>query len=953
MSDEQTIYISPEDDLTTVRERLEQIPSRKIRLVIPSQTQLRSHVAWKLLYARTRELAKEVLIVSSDPQVRSVAHAVKFKVAHSLESPSSPGRPKGGGRAGVGRSNAASSRSRPTASSSTTTQVAKEPGSKRGGSGPSRSTRPPLPGRDPDRSESSPSTLPEGRERVLPPRQAPSLRQEEPRTGIPHEPRSQRSKRPQRNEIREERGERPNQFYGLHVEGPSAIHPLPLNQIEEPDLLIEDYNQAQDIRQAATGGMPVIQELEGENRGPAGAGTSPAPTASPASTVGPMSTARPAPTVGPVPTASTSPTDQSHRPISQVYGEDDPFIYMQDDSSPPALAEQKGEATLQGGEVSQELPFLQSSAISDLPTHALEGQVKYLGDDEVDSMPPLSSSGESPGATQARSRAYNPFDEEDEQLEERSAGLSPRPYGVPPWGGQVQGRDKPRPYESPARQTSDEEEDQLPILPEPSTPMQVPQAISLPMLRAQSKPLVRTSKPLSARAGGQTPPPTPVQKPRTGPTTRNGSRVPASAASRSVPPPTQPSRGSASPQSATGTHTRRPVTGNRLLRLPRRLYLVLASIVVVCIILCGVLYLNMASTVKLSVVTQNYSHPITLTLSEKNQPGIVHAKLIKNTFTQIGSGTATGTTMQVTNQATGIVNFTNTGTTSVQIETGTTITTASDIKFVTTATALIPPQGAPNTVPLPVPIQAANQGVAGNVLAGSITVIPPDSLASIAAAQTPPVTADSLKETLAVSNPEATTGGDAHEVPAVTQQDLANAKQDLHQQLVGPMNAWVQQNTKNALFGQLVTTDTLTNAPTVDTAEPNKSFSATITVNASILVAPLNDAQQIAVSQLNNAAHADQQLGPAFAIIGGVSIDLAHQSAGGGNTVTVPASGKAGPNLEQTELKNSIKGKSRGEAKTILRGNRRIKTVDIQTQPSIFPWVSPWADHINVIIQPA
>jgi hypothetical protein len=362
----------------------------------------------------------------------------------------------------------------------------------------------------------------------------------------------------------------------------------------------------------------------------------------------------------------------------------------------------------------------------------------------------------------------------------------------------------------------------------------------------------------------------------------------------------------------------------------------------------------MASTVKLSVVTQNYSHSITLTLSEKNQPGTVHAKLIKSTFTQTGSGTATGTTMQVTNQATGIVNFTNTGTTSVQIETGTTITTTTGIKFVTTATALIPPQGAPNTVPLPVPIQAANQGVAGNVPPGSITVIPQDSLASIAAAQTPSVTADSLKETLAVSNPKATSGGDAHEVPAVTQQDLDNAKQDLHQQLVGPMNAWVQQNTKNALFGQLVTTDILTNAPTVDTAEPNKSFSATITVNAAVLVAPLSDAQQIAVSQLNNAVHADQQFGPAFAIIGGVNMDLAHQSAGDGSTVTVPASGKAGPNLEQTDLKNSIKGKSSGEAEAILqKKNQRIKTVDIQTQPRIFPWVSPWADHINVIIQPA
>ena len=75
MSDEQTIYISSDDDLTTVRERLEHIQARKITLVIPSQTQLRSQTVWKILYADARKLNKDVVIVSPDPQVRSVAHA--------------------------------------------------------------------------------------------------------------------------------------------------------------------------------------------------------------------------------------------------------------------------------------------------------------------------------------------------------------------------------------------------------------------------------------------------------------------------------------------------------------------------------------------------------------------------------------------------------------------------------------------------------------------------------------------------------------------------------------------------------------------------------------------------------------------------------------------------------------------------------------------------------------
>ena len=99
MADEQIIYLSPEEELTNVRERLERIPTRRIILVIPTQTQLRSHVSWRLLYARARELNKEVLVISSDRQIRSVVKAVGFKVADSLESPPSS-RPRPGSRPG-------------------------------------------------------------------------------------------------------------------------------------------------------------------------------------------------------------------------------------------------------------------------------------------------------------------------------------------------------------------------------------------------------------------------------------------------------------------------------------------------------------------------------------------------------------------------------------------------------------------------------------------------------------------------------------------------------------------------------------------------------------------------------------------------------------------------------------------------------------------------------------
>jgi hypothetical protein len=78
---EQVLYIGPEENITSVRERLTHTPACRVALVIPPQTLLRSHVAWRLLQKRAQELGKKVCIVSSDPQIRSIARSLKFKVA--------------------------------------------------------------------------------------------------------------------------------------------------------------------------------------------------------------------------------------------------------------------------------------------------------------------------------------------------------------------------------------------------------------------------------------------------------------------------------------------------------------------------------------------------------------------------------------------------------------------------------------------------------------------------------------------------------------------------------------------------------------------------------------------------------------------------------------------------------------------------------------------------------
>ncbi|TME10209.1 MAG: hypothetical protein E6I80_07010, partial [Chloroflexi bacterium] len=104
MAEDQPIYLSPEDNLTIVRERLEKTANRRIVLIVPAETQLRSNVSWRLLYTAAGELGKDILIVSPDRQIRSVAKDAGFRTA-DLHGSTTTAKSRGGSspsRVGLG-----------------------------------------------------------------------------------------------------------------------------------------------------------------------------------------------------------------------------------------------------------------------------------------------------------------------------------------------------------------------------------------------------------------------------------------------------------------------------------------------------------------------------------------------------------------------------------------------------------------------------------------------------------------------------------------------------------------------------------------------------------------------------------------------------------------------------------------------------------------------------------
>lgn len=77
---EQVLYIGPDENVTDVRQRLDQTDAQHITLVVPSQTQLRGQVTWKLLSARAQERGQDICVMSNDPYIRAMAQSVRFRV---------------------------------------------------------------------------------------------------------------------------------------------------------------------------------------------------------------------------------------------------------------------------------------------------------------------------------------------------------------------------------------------------------------------------------------------------------------------------------------------------------------------------------------------------------------------------------------------------------------------------------------------------------------------------------------------------------------------------------------------------------------------------------------------------------------------------------------------------------------------------------------------------------
>ena len=683
MAEDQPIYLSPEDNLTIVRERLRQTASRRIVLVVPSETQLRGHVSWRLLHDTARDLGKDISIISPDRQIRSVAKEVGFKAADLQGSPATA-RPRGGSspsRFGLGGKTSPRPSTPPTKGKVAGQNV---PPVKGNASAESMQGTPPVRGNA--SAQSTQGTPPvKGNADVqstspvmgkMPIQGTPPVMGSKPRQSTPPVMGSMPVQgdnapagtgAPPNDQIAQQYD---NRFWSKQEDistgwampplsstydpddyslGPSSSnHPLGSSyEDEEPDFFHEDYLHAQSILEAA---QPIEED-----------------------------------TVVPT-TGTTAPPQETPKitDLSSKSGEvDDPSSNMVDDH-PSSLPEQRGGVIFHH-------PDDVVDDISDESTSALH--IEDLGDVNEEFY-------HLPGSTTLD------WSEETLDKEQDIPGPS-RVHGVRRRASRTGGM---QPSQAPRSDLNAEDLKLPPVYDQRTRLSPFNEAANEPasypvMGTGHRTPSVTRTPPVSGTRSRPAQPQT-KQRPYVSPV----AQAPLTASKATTPQPK-----AKMPKNKSSGNVGLAVAG-------------LVSILV--LLLIGLLaYLGPTADVTVTLQSHNYSQPLELTATGTSQLDVSHhtvpAQTLSHNTSASGTGHATGTTTVGTVQATGTVVFTNNSNGSVVVPNGTIVATKNNVKFVTQAEVLVL-SGSSNNTNL-APIQAQIAGTGGNVPAGSITVIPNDN----------------------------------------------------------------------------------------------------------------------------------------------------------------------------------------------------------------------------------
>jgi hypothetical protein len=376
----------------------------------------------------------------------------------------------------------------------------------------------------------------------------------------------------------------------------------------------------------------------------------------------------------------------------------------------------------------------------------------------------------------------------------------------------------------------------------------------------------------------------------------------------------------------------------------------LSGVLVVALVVAGGwVAFNVLPTATITVVPHTQAtQPVDLTvIADPNATavdmtrGVVPAQVVTIPLTATDTFNATGT-KPVDATATGTVTFISHDTgRSHTIPQGTQVSTQTGVVFATTKAVTVPRAifSPPTSGRADVTVRAVVTGPGGNVPAGAIDRAPAAIEAALVNFSNP------------VSNAAATTGGTHTVIQVVQQADYDAALASLRVMLKTQLDA-ASQDPTNVPAGvtliaasAVVGTTTANQAATALVGKQKADFTLTLSGDGTIDGVDQTQVAQVAAARLAASVPSGFQLFPSTvqaqvgpAVVSGTQISF-----------SASATGQMAAVLDQAALLAQVRGKTVGQARTILEA---FGTVTIQTSPFYVSSIPDDASRVTVTVVP-
>jgi hypothetical protein len=375
-------------------------------------------------------------------------------------------------------------------------------------------------------------------------------------------------------------------------------------------------------------------------------------------------------------------------------------------------------------------------------------------------------------------------------------------------------------------------------------------------------------------------------------------------------------------------------------------------LVVALVVAAGWIAFNVLPTATITVVPHTQAaQPVDLTViadptatAVDTTRGVVPAQVVTIPLTATDTFNATGT-KPVDSAATGTVTFVSNDTgRSHTIPQGTEVSTQGGIAFHTTQAVtvprarVIPPTGlSPGRAS--VGVSAASTGPSGNVAAGAIDRVSSTIEAALVNFNNP------------VTNAAPTTGG-AHTVIQVIQQsDYDAAVASLRATLKTQLDAAALDPTNVPAGVTLIAASATVGTTTADQAasalvnKQKDNFTLTVSGNGTIDGVDQTQVQQVAAARLTASVPSGYQLFPST-----VQTQVGPAVVNGGQiSFSASATGQIAATLDPAVLLSQVRGKTVGQARTILEA---LGTVTIETSPFYVSSIPDDPSRVTITVQP-